>query len=153
MEQIRYSFDKSKYLTPFEETNQPQQNLGFLEAIVGGAIVGGNFSNQEEIEQAVHRAIEAGGEGNEPQDTYHEQDLNYSRTEVVMRRHTQSQNRKLGFFKQPKKLLEVKNQNPDLVEGLEIEANTITFQLKKTSMNDRKIFEKIYDLVDAVDGL
>ena len=50
MEQIRYSFDKSKYLTPFEETNQPQQNLGFPEAIVGGAIVGGNFSNQEEIE-------------------------------------------------------------------------------------------------------
>ena len=24
---------------------------------------------------------------------------------------------------------------------------------EKTSMNDRKIFEKIYDLVDAVDGL
>ena len=39
-------------------------------------------------------------------------------------------------------LLEVKNQNPDLVEGLEIEANTITFQLKKTSI-DLNQFHKI----------
>ena len=51
----------------------------------------GNVSNHEEIDQAAYRGRGAGGEGNEPQDTYPEQVLNQSPAEVAISRHIQSQ--------------------------------------------------------------
>ena len=84
------------------------------------------------------------GPENEPQDTP---------AVVAMPKCTHSQTRKQQFFNLPYELCEIKIRNPDLVEWLDIAGNTITPQWKKNAMMNGKIWEKITELVHAIDGI